>query len=108
MAKIGEKIKNARTRANFSQVVLADYLNVDQSMISKIEKGEREINTSMLKKLSELFCCPIDYFISDDAGQSTVSMAFHTNAMGADDLRIIANINRIALNLEEMDLIGSR
>ena len=49
--KIGKRIKDLRKRAGFSQGVIAKYLKVDQSLISKIEKGEREVSTDMIKKL---------------------------------------------------------
>ena len=46
---IGEKIKQLRIMAGFSQSVIAEYLQVDQSYISKMENGEREISTSVIK-----------------------------------------------------------
>ena len=49
---IGEKIKEMRTLANLNQTVVAQYLQVDQSLISKIEKGEREASTDIIKKLA--------------------------------------------------------
>ena len=42
---IGNKIKELRTKAGFNQTIIAEYLQVDQSLISKIEKGEREAST---------------------------------------------------------------
>ena len=39
MLRIGENIKALREQSGFTQSNLAKYLNVDQSLISKIEKN---------------------------------------------------------------------
>lgn len=38
---IGKNIKSLRESIGFSQANIATFLNVDQSMISKVEKGEK-------------------------------------------------------------------
>lgn len=99
---IGSKIKELRTQAGFSQSIIAEYLQVDQSLISKIEKGEREASTDVLKKLAELFGCRVSAIINDEEDISCLNVAFRSSGMSKDDLNPIAVINRIALNLENM------
>ena len=99
---IGNKIKELRTKAGFNQSIIAEYLQVDQSLISKIEKGEREASTDVLKKLAELFGCKVSAIINEEEDISCLNVAFRTNGMSKDDLNLIAVINRIALNLENM------
>ena len=89
-------MKEMRTQAGFNQSVIAEYLQVDQSLISKIEKGEREPSTDVLKKLAELFGCRLSAFLSEEEDVSCL------NGMSGEDLKSIAVINRIALNLENM------
>lgn len=98
---IGNKIKELRTKAGFNQSIIAEYLQVDQSLISKIEKGEREASTDVLKKLAELFGCKVSAILNEE-DISRLNVAFRTNGMSKDDLNSIAVINRIALNLENM------
>ena len=43
MAIVGENIRELRKNAKITQEQLANYLSIDQSLISKIEKGERSI-----------------------------------------------------------------
>ncbi len=102
---IGNKIKELRTKAGFNQSIIAEYLQVDQSLISKIEKGEREASTDVLKKLAELFGCKVSAIINEKEDISCLNVAFRTNGMSKDDLNSIAVINRIALNLENMQRI---
>ena len=45
---IGENIKALRDKMGFSQTSIARFLNVDQSLISKVEKGERTLSADML------------------------------------------------------------
>ena len=99
---IGSKIKELRTQAGFNQSIIAEYLQVDQSLISKIEKGEREVSTDILKKLAELFGCKVSAIINQEEDVSCLNVAFRTNGMSGEDLKSIAVINRIALNLENM------
>lgn len=99
---IGKKIKELRTKAGFNQSIIAEYLQVDQSLISKIENGERDVSTSVLRKIAELFGCKVSAIINKDEDVSCLSVSFRTNGMSKDDMNSIAVINRIALNLEDM------
>ena len=44
MAGIHERLKQLREENNYSQEQVANYLEMDQSYISKIEKGKRNLN----------------------------------------------------------------
>lgn len=99
---IGIKMKEMRTQAGFNQSVIAEYLQVDQSLISKMEKGEREPSTDVLKKLAELFGCRLSAFLGEAEEAACLNVAFRSNGMSGEDLKSIAVINRIALNLENM------
>lgn len=102
---IGKKIKEMRTQSGFNQSIIAEYLQVDQSFISKIEKGEREPGTDLLKKLADLFGCKLSVFLNENEETTCLNVAFRSSGMSGDDLKAIAVINRIALNLENMKQI---
>ena len=61
--EMGKRIKSLRERANLNQKAVADYLSLDQSMVSKIEKGERKITSDVIEKLARLFCCSPDFIL---------------------------------------------
>lgn len=99
---IGNNIKILRDNMGFSQSTIARFLNVDQSLISKVEKGERSLSTDMLEKLACLFGISIDAIESNSIETSNLSFAFRASDLSAEDLETISAINRIALNSEYM------
>ena len=99
---IGENIKALRDKMGFSQTSIARFLNVDQSLISKVEKGERSLSVDMLEKLACLFGVSINAIESSTIETSTLSVAFRASDLSLEDLEAISAINRIALNSEYM------
>lgn len=103
---IGTKIRQLREEANLTQKQIADYLSVDQSLISKFEKGERSISSDILNQLSVLFCCPLSALLSESPIRPTYNIAFRTSSIDNADLGALAVINRIALNQLKMDQLA--
>ena len=99
---IGNNIKTLRDGMGFNQSTIAHFLNVDQSMISKVEKGERNLSADMLEKLACLFGISIDTIEGSTIEASSLSFAFRASELSAEDLEAISAINRVALNSEYM------
>jgi len=95
---IGKNAKQLREDNRFSQSSVAGFLDVDQSLISKLEKGERSINIDLLEKLANLYGCRISDFNESEPIGQRVKIAFRANTLSADDLKVIHDIKRIALN----------
>jgi len=55
----GEYLHQLRKEYKLSQKIVADKLGIDISMLSKIEHGERQVQSHMLKPVAELF--DLDY-----------------------------------------------
>ena len=105
--QIGIRIKELRECCGFTQRNIADFLNVDQSFISKIEKGERSLTADMIKSISDLFGVETSYFLNDNKDVVKTNCAFRANDLTAEDLETISCINRIALNANFMtELLG--
>lgn len=104
--KIGMKIKQLREKSNLTQKQVADYLSIDQSLVSKFEKGERSINSNTLDRISNLFCCPVSALLSDIPLFPTYTIAFRTSSIDNTDLNALSVINKIALNQFEMDQLA--
>jgi len=99
---VGERFKKLREESGLSQKQIAGYLNVDQSYISRYEKNERQLSLDMLEKLSNLFGCSIEYFISEDSAYKPLPFALRATHVTSEDLETVAAINKIALNLRDM------
>lgn len=106
LSHIGTRIKRLREEANLTQKQIADFLSVDQSLISKFEKGERSVSSDLLDQLATLFCCPVSAFFSEDAPPSAYTIAFRSAGMDREDLCALTAINRIALNQFQMDQLA--
>jgi transcriptional regulator with XRE-family HTH domain len=98
---IGRKLKGLRERMGLKQSQIAEFLDVDQSLVSKFEKDERQINVDMLERLCGLFGCSISYFF-EDAELKNLEYAMMSNNIKGEDLESIAEINRIAMNIRQM------
>lgn len=102
MKIIGENIKKLREEMELNQANIAQFLNVDQSMISKIEKGERTISVDMLEKLSCLFGVNINDIEKEDIKPASYAVAFRTTKLTPEDMNTIYAINRIFMNASFM------
>lgn len=102
---IGKNIKTLREEIGFNQANIAHFLNVDQNLISKVEKGERTLSSDMLEKLTCLFGVNITDIETKVLEPSGLSLTFRANDLSSEDLETISNINRITLNSEYMNTL---
>ncbi|MEQ3346348.1 helix-turn-helix domain-containing protein [Peptoniphilus senegalensis] len=47
LTNVGRNIKNLREKSGLNQRQVAEFLDLDQSMVLKTEKGERNISASL-------------------------------------------------------------
>jgi transcriptional regulator with XRE-family HTH domain len=100
---VAKRFSELRNRSGFTQSIIAEYLDVDQSYISKCEKGERQFSVDVLDKATELFGCTMDYFVNESSEFSQMPIALRAKSVTIEDLKTIAAINKIALNLRFME-----
>lgn len=90
---IGQEIKHLREQSGITQFQLANYLQVDQSLISRVEKNERQPSVEFIEKISALFGCPTDYFDATNKDISPLKFAFRANDINNEDFETVAAIN---------------
>ena len=99
---LGEKLAELRNKCGLSQENVAEYLNVDQSYVSKIEKGERSIDSVSLEALADLYLIPVSDLLNGSEN-SRFNVSFRKDKYSHDDMVNLAAVNRIALNQKQMD-----
>ena len=99
---IGQKFKALREKAGLNQMQIAQFLEVDQSTISKCEKGERQFQVDHLERLGSLFGISPGDLMNEQMLVSPLQIAFRADGLQIEDLNAIADIQKIALNLDQM------
>ncbi len=99
---LGGRLKELRMKNSITQSQLADYLGVDQSYISKFESGQRQLSVLSLEKLANLFGLPVESLLEGEFHLEQLPFAMRARHLEPEDLESIAVINRIALNLRDM------
>ncbi len=102
LVEIGAKIKALREKSGFTQKNIAEFLEIDQSLVSKFESGERAISVDMLEKLASLFGCNLSFFMEKADFPQPMTFAFRASEISVKDMKTISMINRIALNSDFM------
>lgn len=100
---VAKRFSELRNRSGYTQSIMAEYLDVDQSYISKCEKGERQFSVDVLDKAAELFGCTVDYFVNESSEFSQMPIALRAKSVAIEDLNTISTMNKIALNLRFME-----
>lgn len=101
--KFSDRLKSLRKESKLTQEQMADYLEVDQSLVTKLENGTRNLNVDLIEKICNLFGCTDEYLLGERDEYIPLNFAFRSNNIQAEDLQSIAMINKIAMNLRFMD-----
>lgn len=107
LINVGRNIKSLREKSGLNQRQVAEFLDLDQSVISKIEKGEINISASLIDKLANLFCCPLSSILYGNEDLNC-KVDYRSNLITKEDLEALSVINKLVLNQFEMDKIASK
>lgn len=98
MKIIGKNIKRMREEMGLNQVIIAQFLNVNQDIISKVEKGEVALSADMLEKLSCLFGVTTEAMKKDNLKPTSYTFNFKHTKLAIEDINAIYATNRIFMN----------
>lgn len=87
------RLKKLREDNNYSQKQIAEFLDVDQSYISKIENGTRNVNEIVFDKLCLLYNCSPDYLLGESNDYEPPKLAFRSDE--TVDLFAISKMNQV-------------
>lgn len=102
-SRINVRLKELRKESKLTQEQLAGYLGVDQTLITKLENGSRTPNVSIIENICNLFGCSERYLLGESDEYIPLNFAFRSNNVQAEDLKNIAAVNKLALNLRYMN-----
>lgn len=102
---IGSNLQAFRSRIGLTQDQIAEFLEVDRSLIAKYESGTNEVTYVHLKKLSHLFNIEVEDLLEENSAQREANFAFAFRSDGLEytDLKSIAEFQRVVRNYLEMD-----
>ncbi len=63
---LGDRLKKSRMRRGLTQVQTAKILGIANTALSNYERGERDPDTTLLKRLSELYGVSTDYLLGNN------------------------------------------
>lgn len=92
-----KNLKILRQNNNLKQKDLSNLLNCSQTLISKWEKDEREPDIEVLKKLSKLFHCSIDYLLDNEEEKKSNSTELDLKEYFTDkQIELIAIVKQLS------------
>ena len=98
LIELGTKLKILREQSSFTQKNIAVFLNVDQSLISKMENGERSIPVEVLEQLASLYGVTLSFFEEDEKTVHPTTIALRSDEIDEKVFKTISIVNKIALN----------
>ena len=105
--ELGRRLSELRQGFSLSQENVAAYLGVDQTLVSKIESGERNIDSYDLESLADLYMVSVDDILNGTC-ENRFSVSFRKDTYSQEDLFALAQINRIVMNQDFMDGIDEK
>lgn len=105
--EMGTKISELRKKANLSQTELGKKLGYQQSNISRIEKGTKDLTFSALVDIAKLFNVSTDYLMGlSSVKTNDKDLQFVCDYTGLDEVTVINLKNNINKNSKISNFIN--
>lgn len=102
IARHGQRLEALRELFNLTQTGLADRIGVNQSFLSRIEKGERPLPAELVTKLTMAYKVPATFFEVPPSDRETLVQTFwKTSKATVADERRIKRLHREAARVFE-------
>ena len=72
--RLGERIREERLRLNLTQAQLAEAIDISDTYMGAIERGERSLTLDTLVRLVNRLGVTIDYMLSDSVSDSDANI----------------------------------
>ena len=98
MSSVGSRLKKLRQEHGYSQRQIAEYLEIDQSNLSKIENNKRNLNLVLLDKICYLYNCTPNFLLGKTNDYNKLQISFKSG--NNIDLNAIAKVNQLNYHLD--------
>ena len=106
MKEIGKRLQELRESKGLSQSDLANYLGISQLLLSQIESGNRNLNLSLLDKLTSLYGCSDSYILCKSDEYNSINFSFRSKNAAREDLDCISSVHKIILNMRFLNKLN--
>jgi len=103
MKTTGQRIKRLRERKGWTQLELAAQLNINNSVLSRIESGHRPVDDELLVRLADLFGTTTDYLLGRAERISESRAAYRSDQSLFDDA-FLERLYRVAFYDDDREL----
>lgn len=105
LLEMGIRFKNMRTVCGFTQEQMAVFLDLDRTLITRFEKGERAIGIADLERACELFGCDFKVLRGLEEYRP-MAVAYRAKELTIEGMESVQKVQRIALNLRRIKQFG--
>ncbi len=72
--RLGERIREERLKLNLTQAALAESVDISDTYMGAIERGERSLTLSTLVRIVNRLGVTVDYMLSDSVSDSDLNI----------------------------------
>lgn len=97
---LSKNLKDFRVKLGLTQDQIADYLEISREEVSYYETNRRNVPLVLIPKYAKLFGVDeYDLYEEDSViNNLNIAFAFRANEISSNDLKVIADFKKIALN----------
>ncbi|MCF8001962.1 MAG: helix-turn-helix domain-containing protein [Halanaerobiales bacterium] len=100
--KIGKRLKKARKNCGYTQSDVAKMTELNRVTISKIENGNKNIDSLTLKKLAKVYGYSLTYFLEEEEEHEELSISFRTDKLTETELEAVKWVKKLLFNFEDL------
>jgi transcriptional regulator with XRE-family HTH domain len=100
--EIGKRLKKAREASSFTQTEVEEMTGIDRITVFIIERGQKKIDSLLLKKLANLYGYSLMYFLEEPEEFEEISMAFNTDGLSNKEKENIKWTKKLLFNFNDL------
>lgn len=100
--ELGKRVMSARKHQGLTQVELATAMRVDRTVVTKIEAGQRTVDSLELARLSKVLRRPIGWFVREPSSSVVSRRADREGLIRSEDIQL----EELAQDVEQLIELG--